>query len=130
MAQGVFADLGPAVRLPLRRVIELYSRHYTGEKRSWRQEMNRVKAWLRDPLTERPIAKIRSRDIAAWIKDQEAKGLAPSTIKNALQIVSQTYRYAATELGFDGLVNPVRRVRMPAAREGRDRRLVFCPVDT
>jgi integrase len=123
MAQGVFADLGPAVRLSLRRVIELYSRQYTGRRRGWRQEMNRVRAWLRDPLTERPIAKIRSRDIAAWIKDQEARGLAPSTIKNALQIVSQTYRYAATELGFDGLVNPVRGVRMPAAREGRDRRL-------
>ena len=123
MAQGVFADLGGAVRLPLRRVIETYSRQYTGRKRGWRQETNRVKAWLRDPLTERPIAKIRSRDIATWIKEQEAKGMAPSTIKNALQIVSQAYRYAATELGFDGLVNPVRGVRMPAAREGRDRRL-------
>jgi integrase len=123
MAQGVFADLGPAVRRPLRRVIELYSRQYTGKKRGWRQEMNRVKAWLRDPLTELPIAKIRSRNISAWIKEQEARGLAPSTIKNALQIISQAYRYAATELGFDGLVNPARGVRMPAAREGRDRRL-------
>jgi integrase len=123
MAQGVFADLGPAVRRPLRRVIELYSRQYTDKKRGWRQEMNRVKAWLRDPLTELPIAKIRSRNISAWIKEQEARGLAPSTIKNALQIISQAYRYAATELGFDGLVNPARGVRMPAAREGRDRRL-------
>ena len=79
----------PAVRLPLRRVIEIYSRQYTGKKRGWRQETNRVKAWLRDPLTEWPIAKIRSRDIATWIKDQGARGLAPSTIKNALQIASQ-----------------------------------------
>ena len=82
-----------------------------------------MKAWLGDPLTERPIAKIRSHDISVWIRDQEARGLAPSTIKNALQIISQAYRYAATELGFDGLVNPLRGVRMPAAREGRDRRL-------
>jgi integrase len=123
MAQGVYADLGPAIRLPLRRVIEAYSRQYTGKKRGWRQETNRVKAWLKDPLTERPIAKIRSRDISTWIKDQVDKGSAPSTIKNALQIVSQAYRYAATELGFDGLVNPVRGVRMPAANPGRDRRL-------
>jgi integrase len=123
MARGTYADLGPAVRLPLRRVIELYSRRYTGRKRGWRQETNRVKAWQKDPLTERPIAKIRARDVVRWIQEQEARGSAPSTIKNALQIVSQAYRFAATELGFDGLVNPIRGVRMPAAREGRNRRL-------
>ena len=121
MARGTYADLGPAVRLPLRRVIELYSRRYTGRKRGWRQETNRVKAWQKDPLTERPIAKIRARDVVRWIQEQEARGSAPSTIKNALQIVSQAYRFAATELGFDGLVNPVRSVRMPgrARRQGQ-----------
>lgn len=49
MEGGIHADLGPAVRLPLRRVIDLYSRRYTGRKRGWRQETNRVKAWLKDP---------------------------------------------------------------------------------
>lgn len=123
MARGTYGDLGPLARLPLRRVVEMYGEAHTGGKRGWRQERNRVRAWIRDPLTERPIGKVRSRDVAEWVRAQEARGLAPSTIKNALQILSQAFRYAATELGVDGLQNPVRGIRLPAARPGRDRRL-------
>ena len=47
----------------------------------------------------------------------------PTTIKNALTIISQVYQVAATEWGLEGIRNPVRGVRLPKARPGRQRRL-------
>lgn len=81
-------------------------------KKGAKQERNRITAWLRDPLAERPLAAIRSMDIAAWRSERVAAGKAPTTIKNALTIVSQVFQVAGTEWGMEGLQNPVRGVRI------------------
>jgi integrase len=62
-------------------------------------------------------------DIAVWRNGRAAAGKAPTTIKNALTIISQVYQVAGTEWGMQGLQNPVRGVRMPRNRPARDRRL-------
>jgi integrase len=65
---------------------------------------------------------IRTSHIAAWKRGRVAEGRAPTTIKNALTIVSQVYATARSEWGADDLVNPVRGVKMPKNRRGRTRR--------
>lgn len=52
-----------------------------------------------------------------------AVGKAPTTIKNAITIISQVFELVRTEWGIEGITNPVRGVRMPKVRPGRDRRL-------
>jgi integrase len=61
-------------------------------------------------------------DIAEWRNKRTGAGKAPTTIKNALMIISQVYMVASSEWGMEGLRNPVRGVRMPGNRAPRDRR--------
>lgn len=78
---------------------------------------------MRDPLADRPLASIRTADLAAWRNERLARGKAPTTIRNALTIISQIYRVAGSEWGMEGIRNPVASVRMPRNRPARDRRL-------
>jgi hypothetical protein len=61
---------------------------------------------VRDPLADRPLASIRTMDIAGWQNERTQAGNAPTTIKNALRIISQVYQLAATEWGMEGCVTP------------------------
>jgi integrase len=62
--------------------------------------------------------------LAEWRDKWLAKGKAPTTIRNALTIISQVYKVAASEWGgLQGLVNSVDGLRLPKNRPGRDRRL-------
>ena len=61
--------------------------------------------------------------MAAWRSQREAEGKAPTTIRNTLTIVSQVFKTAALDWGYEGLSNPVEGIRLPKMRPGRDRRL-------
>lgn len=97
-----------------------YAAEITPSKKGARQERNRIAAWRRDPLAGRDLADITTADLAAW-RNARAH-LAPSTVRNALTILSQVYGVAAGEWGLDGLRNPVRALRLPRQRPARDRR--------
>jgi len=123
LAIGEVLDLGEARRATLGEALERYLAEVTPIKKGAKQERVRIQAWLRDPLADRPLASIRSMDIAAWRNERVAAGKAPTTVRNALTIISQVYQVAGTEWGMQGLQNPVRGVRMPRGRPARDRRL-------
>ena len=123
IASDDFVDLTEAKRTTLGEALERYLAEVTPGKKGAKQETNRIKAWLRDSLADRPLASIRSMDISAWRNERTQAGKAPTTIKNALTIISQVYQLAATEWGMEGLRNPVRGVKMPRGRPARERRL-------
>jgi integrase len=123
LALGVILDLSEARRTTLEEALERYLAEATPFKKGAKQERVRIEAWLRDPLARRPLASIRSIDIAAWRNERVAAGKAPTTVRNALTIISQVFQIAGTEWGMQGLQNPVRGVRMPRSRPARDRRL-------
>jgi integrase len=101
-----------------------YLREITPTKRGAKQERNRIKVWLKDPLAEKSLSDISRRMLAEWRDKWLAKGKAPTTIRNALTIISQVYKVAASEWGgLQGLVNSVDGLRLPKNRPGRDRRL-------
>jgi integrase len=103
--------------------LERYAQEVTPYKKGVKAELARIRVICKDPLAKQPLVTIRSSDIASWRSSMQARGLAPSTIKNRFAVVSQTFQVAALEWGFDGLANPVKGVRLPPARLGRDRRL-------
>jgi integrase len=123
LAVGDVLDLSEARRTTLGEALERYLAEATPLKKGAKQERVRIQAWLRDPLANRPLASIRSMDIAAWRNERVVAGKAPTTVRNALTIISQVFQVAGTEWGMQGLQNPVRGVRMPRSRPARDRRL-------
>ena len=123
VSQDGFLDLEEAKRTTLAEALDRYEREETCLKKSADVERYRIGAWKRDPLANRVLSSIRSSDIAAWRSAKEKAGAAPSTIKNSLNIISRVFAVAATDWGMEGLRNPVRNVRMPKARPGRERRL-------
>ena len=123
LAVGDVLDLGEARRTTLGEALERYLAEVTPLKKGAKQERVRIQAWMRDPLARRALASIRSMEIAAWRNERVAAGKAPTTVRNALTIISQIFQVAGTEWGMQGLQNPVRGVRMPRSRPARERRL-------
>jgi integrase len=123
LAAGDVLDLGEARRTTLGEALERYLVEITPLKKGAKQERVRIRAWLRDPLAGRSLASIRSMEIAAWRNERVAARKAPTTVRNALTIISQIFQVAGTEWGMQGLQNPVRGVRMPRSRPARGRRL-------
>jgi integrase len=118
-----FVDLSEARRTTLAEALNRYLTEVTPTKKGAEIEGYRIGKWLRDPLAEKPLASIRSLDIATWRNERTQAGAAPTTVKNALTIISQVYKTASTEWGMEGLRNPVTHVRMPKNRPARERRL-------
>lgn len=106
IAADDFVDLSEARQTSLGEALDRYLIEVTPAKKGAKQERNRIKAWLRDPLADRPLASVRSMDIAAWRNERVVAGKTPTTIKNALMIISQVYQLAATEWGHAGAAKP------------------------
>ncbi len=123
MDSGQWVDLSEAQNTTLYQALDRYRREVTPTKKGSKQERLRIDAWQRSDLAQRPLASIRGMDIAEWRDARLDEGRAPSTIRNALTVISHLYTIARTEWGMEGLHNPVQDVRRPKARQGRDRRL-------
>lgn len=123
MDRGIFFSRVEAERTTLKEALERYEREVTPTKRGAKQEKYRIGQWLRHELANRTLASIRSADLAAWRDEQRNAGLAPSTVRNALNTISHLYTIASSEWGMEGLTNPVSSIRKPTMPPGRERRL-------
>jgi integrase len=123
-AEAGYALSAPeAARTTLGEALVRYLKEITPGKKGAIQEAVRIRAWLRSPLSERSLASIRTTDLAQWRSARIAAGKSTATVRNALTIISQVYKVAASEWGMEGLRNPVRDVRLPKLGPARDRRL-------
>jgi integrase len=114
------ARLKPRTTPTLREALLRYRDEVTDSKRGAAQERRKVSVVSREPLASRPMAEILPQDIATWRNRMVARGLAASTINIALSLVSQVFETARVEWAVP-VTNPVRGVRRPPARRGRDR---------
>jgi len=112
-------DQSEARRTTLAEAMEDYEKAETDKKRGARQEKARIKQWRADDLGVRFLAAIRTHEVQSWIDDKLDAGKAPTTINNALNVLSQVYKWLAAKPGYEGLQNPVRSVRRPTARPAR-----------
>ncbi len=88
-----------------------------------KREVNRArKLQLRD-LADRFLATIRGKDIADFIREREAEGVGPNTIRLDLAILSRLFETAICDWGMESLNNPVKRAKKPKLPQGRTRRL-------
>lgn len=110
-----YVDTKKERRTTLRALLARYESEVTPTKAGARQEANRLQAWARTDLAALPIAAIEPKDIADWIAAQ--KGKAPSTVSNAVNVLSAVFR-KAREWGYR-VDNPCQGVSRPKARPAR-----------
>ncbi|CAO3449103.1 site-specific integrase [Azospirillum largimobile] len=112
-----------AARTTLQEALERYLLERVPLKKGVKQATGLARAWQRSSLARRPLAAIRSADIAAW-RDAKLKEAGPQTVVHHLNLLSNLYNVAATDWGLESLANPVARVQKPALPGGRERRLM------
>jgi len=122
MGRGIFVSQKEAENTTLSEALDRYEREVIPAKKGAVQESMRIRIWKRHPLAKRSIASIQGKDIAAY-RDQRLKEVAPNTVRHELAVLSHIFTIAVKEWSMEGLVNPVRQIRIPKAPPGRDRRL-------
>lgn len=123
MGRGVFICRKEAENTTLAEALERYAREITVDKKGAPQELRRIEAWKRHPLSNRFLATLRGVDFAQYRDDRQAQGKSPSTIRLELAIISHLFNIAHKEWGMESLANPVQAIRLPSVGRARDRRL-------
>lgn len=114
-----YIDRSEAKATKLREFLTQYQDEVTPAKKGADRERYRIAQWLREEMAEWSVLAVQPKDIAEWRRKQEAAGKAPSTINNAINLLSSVFRTAISEWGYP-ISNPcqgVRRVKANAARE-------------
>jgi integrase len=120
MDQGAFISRS-AESTTLGELLARYLEEITPSKRGAESETARLRALLRDPLSQRMVASLRGVDIARY-RDERLKKVSPATVKRDLVIVSHLFEVARKEWGLP-VLNPVRDIKTPPHNKARERRL-------
>lgn len=123
MDRGIFLDRTEAEGTTLAEALERYRREVVPGKRYQYQENQRINRWLDYAITKRSLANLRGADFAAYRDARRAAGRAENTIRIELALVGHLFEVARKEWGMEGLLNPLKNIRKPAASSSRERRL-------
>lgn len=88
-------------------------------------DRNRIRQLIRYPIARIALARLRSADLAEFIKERRAENAGPNTIRLDLSQISRVFGTARESWGMDGLQNPVGALgrSKPRIPRGRERRL-------
>lgn len=106
----------------LTEALDRYRTEFTAKKKSTSAELSRVTRWQRSELSKRPIARIRSHDLAKIRNARIAEGASQNSVRLEFALLSHLYTVAVKEWGYE-VDNPVAKLTLPAPGKGRDRRL-------
>ena len=128
IARGVFVCRAEAEATSLAEALERYQSEIIPTKKQSGRERRRADELIRQlgGLAPRPLAAIRGKDIATYIKERTTRGAGPNTVRLDLALLSHLFNVARTAWGMESLSNPVDLVKgqRPKLPQGRDRRLV------
>lgn len=122
MSRGVWVSRGEAEATTLYEALGRYETDIVSAKKGAEQEryfLGRLKA---EDLAKRPLATIRSADIAA-LRDRWLKSYKPATVLRRLAVLSHLFNVARKEWGMESLSNPVALIRKPQPNNARTRRI-------
>ncbi|WNC91763.1 site-specific integrase [Paraburkholderia sp. FT54] len=122
MARGVWVSRSEAESTTLYEALNRYEDDISRAKRGAAQEASIIRICKAVDLAKRPLASIRSSDVAA-LRDEWLKSFAPATVLRRLSLVSHVFNIARKEWGMESLSNPVELVRKPQPNNARTRRL-------
>lgn len=130
MDSGVFVSRNEAEATSFSSALELYAKEVTSKKRSSASELSRIKAMQRHPLALRSLASIRGSDMATYRDMRLEEGLAPSTVRRELALISHVFTITRKEWRMESLSNPVELIRQPSVDDARERRILNADVWT
>lgn len=128
MDAGVFVSRSEAEATSFASALELYAKEVTSKKRSSASELSRIQAMQRHPLALRSLASIRGSDMATYRDIRLEAGLAPSTVRRELALISHVFTIARKEWRMESLSNPVELIRQPTVNDARERRILNANV--
>lgn len=102
----------------LQEVLQRYLDEVTPTKKGQAQEASRLRMWMSQDWAAWPLTGITSREIVDWRNEQRAEDFAPSTINNAVNLLSAVFKTAITEWGYR-VANPVAGVKREKPRKPR-----------
>lgn len=122
MARGIWVSRGEAEATTLHEALERYEQEVTPGKKSAAGERSFLRIWRATPMATRPLASIRSADVAK-LRDTWLKEYQPATVLRRLAVLSHVFTIARKEWGMESLSNPVELVRKPQPDNARTRRI-------
>jgi len=124
MVRGVFVSRTEAENTTLSEAMDRYLHEVSAMKKGAAVEAVRIRYWKNHPLSTRPLAGIRSSDLAVW-RDSRLKEVSSSTVNREMNLISHVFTICIKEWGMASLLNPVSQIRRPRNPESRERRLQF-----
>lgn len=104
-------------------LLERYLSDVSPLKKGHKQELSRLNAWIRHPLSGRDAASIRPAEIADYRDRRIKQGKAAASVRIELSTLSAVFKCAKHEWGYSLLENPVADIKRPPPAKGRERRL-------
>jgi integrase len=131
MSRGVWVSRNEAEATTLYEALKRYEEEVSLSKKGAAQEISVLKTYKAIDLARRPLATIRSADIAK-VRDEWLRAYKPATVLRRLAVLSHVFNIARKEWGMESLSNPVELVRKPQPNNARTRRIAVCdaPVGT
>lgn len=124
--RGVFVSRAEAESTTLAEALDRYDREIAASKKGYVQEASLLRIWKSTVIASRPMASVRSADIAKlrddWLK-QTNPPLKPASVVRRLAVLSHVFSIARKEWGMESLLNPLELVRKPPANNARTRRI-------
>jgi integrase len=117
-----YADTKRERRTTLRHLLERYEREVSPKKKGHKQEVYRLRQWAAEPFAAWSLPALRSPTIGKWMDAQTEAGKAPSTVSNAVNLLSAVYSVAISKWGYR-VDNPCEGLPRPKARPARQARL-------
>ncbi|MEJ2630757.1 MAG: site-specific integrase [Acidihalobacter sp.] len=127
--RGLWRDNTEAERTALITCLKRYQNEVTAHKRGAVQEASIIGILKGEALATKAMAKVRSADVSAMVDSWRRDGYAQATIARRLAVLSHVFEHAARSWSMEALANPVRLVKLPPLRNGRERRVSDAEID-
>lgn len=122
MSRGVWLSRSEAEATTLFEALERYEIEISPAKKGSAQEVSIIKVCKALDLARRPLATIRSADLAK-LRDEWLTTYKPATVLRRLAVLSHVFSIARKEWGMESLSNPVELLRKPQPNNARTRRV-------
>ena len=108
--------------MPLAAILNRYRSEIAPTKRSQASQIVHTGQILRHPISEIPVLKIGSEQVARF-RDDRLKQVSSATARKEVTLLGTIFELAIREWGLKGFDNPVRTVKKPPNGLSRERRL-------
>lgn len=119
---GLWKNIKEASKITLAQAIDRYLKNITPTKRLSTQRSEELSAnYLKKAMGKLSLLQVTPEKVAEY-RDTRLKSVSSNSVRIELALLSNLFNIALKEWSFDGLVNPVSRIKKPEVPEGR------CPI--